>query len=94
MNNQLAPILNPLKKIISDHHAFIFIVMTCLLLALAIYSLYDVLTLSTSTTTNVTSTIGNFDQKTIEKIKSLHDSNDAPSTLVFPKPRSNPFVEN
>lgn len=93
MSPQITASLQPVQKFLSKHHSIIFISALCLGLAVAIYSLYDALNVTTSTSTNSTSTIGSFDQQTIEKIKNLQDSNDAADTVVFPTPRSNPFIE-
>ncbi len=93
MSEQLAVLFKPLAKIFSKHHSFIFIIVTCLLLALAIYLLYGVLTESTTASSNTSRTIGNFDKKTVEQIKNLHDSSDTGSVIVFPSPRPDPFVE-
>ncbi|MFZ2544676.1 MAG: hypothetical protein WAW80_01740 [Candidatus Saccharimonadales bacterium] len=93
MNNQLVVILDPLRKIISKYHALLFFAVIALSFAFAIYSLNDVLSLSNTTTEKVSSNISGFDQKTIDKIKNLHGSNDTADSVVFPTPRSNPFVE-
>lgn len=86
--------LKQLTGIVSKHHSFIFIIVVCLALAAAIYSLYDVLALADANSATTTSTISGFDQDTINKIKNLHDSSDATETVEFPSPRYNPFVEN
>jgi predicted PurR-regulated permease PerM len=87
----LPPAFKPLTQFLAKHHAVLFISFIMLLLALAVYFLY--VTSMVKQTETTTSTIGQFDQATIDKIKRLHDSSDASNKLVFPSPRSNPFVE-
>lgn len=93
MNENSSISLKQITKIISKHHSFIFIIVACLGLAAVIYSLYDVMNTAGTSSTSTTSSISGFDQTTINKIKNLHDSSDAPDTIAFPSPRSNPFIE-
>lgn len=90
---QLAYSLLPVRRFFAKHHAVIFVSISALLLALAIFMLYTVLTTATSDTTTQTSSLGGFDQQTIDKIKKLHDSSDSSDTLVFPSSHPNPFAE-
>lgn len=90
----LTSILLPLKHFMSKHHFVVFITVGGLLLALAVYALYDVLVNAGQMVTDTpTSSTTQFDQKTIDRIKNLHDSNDRSDSLTFPSPRANPFVE-
>jgi|GEM_PF-1627370 len=92
--DDLTNILQPLKRFITNHHLVVFITVGGLLLALAVYALYDVLVSANQSTANTpTSSVTQFDQKTIDRIKNLHNSSDGGETLVFPSPRANPFVE-
>jgi hypothetical protein len=92
MTPQLFSLMNSTRTILARHHPVLFITALCLLLGAGVYSLYEVL--SITSTTGGTSSIVPFDQKTIDKIKSLHSSTDSNNTaLTFPTPRSNPFVE-
>lgn len=93
MTPQIYSMTNSFRRFFEQHHPVIFISVLSLLLAAAIFALYQVLTLSTDTVTPTTSTISSFDKKTVEKIKQLHLSSDPSSNLTFPSPRSNPFVE-
>ncbi len=91
---QLAYSLLPVRRFFAKHHAVVFVSISTLLLALAIFMLYNVLTTATSdSTTTQTSSLGGFDQQTIDKIKKLHDSSDSSDTLVFPSSHPNPFAE-
>lgn len=92
MNAQLELLFDPIRKILARHHPFIFIAIAGIGLAAAIYSLTVTLSLSSAPSDSV-SAIGGFDKKTIDQIKNLHDSNESEDTVVFPTPRSNPFVE-
>lgn len=91
--NQLTLLLAPLKSFLAKHHPVLFISLITLLLAAAVYTLYDVVANATAPVEDATSTIVKFDQKTIDKIKELHDSSDTVEKLDLPSPRSNPFVE-
>lgn len=93
MNAQLSILIRPLMKLLSKHHAFLFVTICALLLAASIYFLYDVLSLANPAPNSTGSTISGFDQKTIDQIKQLRDSKDTPDAVVFPSPRANPFVE-
>lgn len=93
MNAQIEILFRPILKLISKHHAFLYLTICALLLAASIYFLYDVLSLANPAPNSTGSTISGFDQKTIDQIKQLRDSKDTPESLVFPSPRPNPFVE-
>ncbi len=84
------------KKIIaffSRYHMVTFILLSCLLLVVAVYLLFAVIESTNASPTNASSTITGFDQKTIDKIKDLRDSNSGTAQLQLPSPRSNPFSE-
>lgn len=84
------------KKIIiffSRYHLVTFILLACLMLAVAVFLLFGVIESTNTQSTNVSSTITGFDQKTIDKIKNLRDSNSGTAQLQLPSPRSNPFSE-
>lgn len=93
MNTQLSVLLEPLRKLISKQHLFLFIVISCILFSIAIYSLYQVLTIANTPHETPASTIQGFDQRTIDQIKNLRDSSNATDTVTLPSPRPNPFVE-
>ncbi len=91
--NDLSLSLTPLKSFVRKHHPVLFISLICILLAGAIFALYQVLDVSSQDESSATSSIGQFDQKTIERIDSLSASGDNSESLVFPSPRPNPFAE-
>lgn len=94
MNEKSSFSLKQVTGIISKHHSFIFIVVTCLALAAVVYSLYDVLTMSDTVGGTTNSSISGFDKATIAKIQNLHDSSDASSSKTnFPCPRQYVFSE-
>ena len=94
MTQNLYTLLNPLRAFVQRHHPIMFISFVGLSLAIGILSLYDVLTVTFETPDASQSTISSFDQRTVDKIKNLHDSsNSTVNTLVFPTPRANPFIE-
>lgn len=84
------------KKIIaffSRYHLVTFVLFASALFIVAIVLLVTVVESGTTTPANVSSTIGGFDEKTIDKIKNLRDSNSGNAQLQLPSPRSNPFSE-
>lgn len=92
--NDLRIGLRPLQQFFAKHHPVLFICLIALLLSAGIFSLYDVSRQAeASVDTKSSSTIANFDQATINKIKNLHSSTDVSEALVFPSARYNPFVE-
>jgi hypothetical protein len=92
MTPQLFMMMNTIRTLLARHHPILFIIVLSLLLGLGVYSLYEVLSITSST--GGVSSITTFDKKTIDKIKNLHSSTDSnDTTLTFPTPRSNPFVE-
>ena len=94
MTPQLYLLAKRLKIFVAHHHPVMFIALVSLLLGLAIYLLYQILTLSMAESVSGSSTIGVFDKRTVEKIKDLHiSSGNDEAELVFPSSRPNPFVE-
>ena len=94
MTPQLYTLLKQTRGFLSQHHPVLFIAMIALLLGFAVYMLYEILNTSASDPNQTTSTIGTFDKKTVDKIKNLHISgSNGDTTLTFPSPRANPFVE-
>lgn len=93
MMNQLRDALLLIRRFFEKHHTVLFISFIAILLMLCIYFLYSTVIQNPMTSEETTSTISQFDQKTIEKIKNLHDSSDASQTLQYPTGRINPFVE-
>jgi len=81
------------RTFLMRHHPTIFIISLLLLFTIAVSSLYLITTMSTTATTLPDSTSTGFNQKTVDQIKNLHDSVESADKLVFPSPRSNPFVE-
>lgn len=94
MTPQLYAAAKSFSNFIGRHHPVLFITAMALLLGVAIFTLYQISTLSLAEADETQPTLGAFDQKTVDKIKDLHISSDGNnSTLVFPTPRSNPFIE-
>ena len=92
MTPQLYSALSGIRTIFAKHHPVIFITIVTLLLAGAVFSLYQILDVS-STPVQANDTVMTFDKATADKIKNLHDSSDTTDKLVFPTPRTNPFTE-
>ena len=86
--------LQPIGKIFRRFHLTIFIVFIAAGLGYAVLSFNTLLTES-STDANYTSSIGagSIDQATLERIKTLHTSDDATPALATPSGRINPFSE-
>ncbi len=93
MTPQIYSLVASVRRFFGRHHAIIFIVIVSLLFAVAIFTLYQIFIIAATPTTNGNSTIGGFNQKTIDQIKELHDSSNANTTITLPSPRPNPFVE-
>jgi len=92
MSPQLYPLAVKLRTLFSRHYAVLYVCVIGLLLAFAVFSLYQVL-LVTSEPSTASNTSGAFDQSTIKKINALNDSTEQPGTFALPSPRPNPFVE-
>lgn len=94
MNTQLNLIANNVRTFLKTHHAILFISIVSLLLGVAVFSLYQVLSDALATPAGSNTTIQPFDQKTVDRIKRLHDSSDVGSeTIILPSSRPNPFGE-
>lgn len=94
MSPEIHIVWQRVRTFVQRHHPVMFISTVGILLALAVYSLYDVLTITFFDPSTAQSSIKPFDKKTVDKIKKLHISSDTTSdSLTFPSPRFNPFVE-
>jgi hypothetical protein len=92
MTPELYALSNQLTASLKKHHVVLFISCLGIMLSVAIYLMYQT-TQSTFVLPNATSSsITDFDQKTIQKIKDLHDSSTSP-TVMLPASRPNPFSE-
>ena len=80
-------------RFFSRYHAVTIISLISLVLAIGIFLLYQVVQTTFVTPPATASTITDFNQKTIDKIKDLRDSNAGATKLQLPSPRSNPFAE-
>ena len=89
----LSSITAPVTKFLEKYHATLFFTVIGLLLAGAILTLYVSIQTSETVVPSTEVISSNFDQETADKIKDLRDSNESSRDLVFPSPRSNPFVE-
>ena len=89
----LSSLSTALSKFFNKYHAMIFFTVIGLLLAAAILMLY--LSLQSTDTVDESTTMisSSFDQETADRIQRLRESNESRADLVFPSPRSNPFVE-
>jgi len=85
--------LKPIGRLFSRFHMTFFIVFIVAGLGFAVILINEIITES-STAENYTSPLGagTIDQATLERIKELHTSADAP-VPVFPEGRTNPFSE-
>jgi len=93
MTPQLYALKASAHTFLMRHHPAIFTISMLLLLITAVFSLYLITTMSAPATTPTDVTATGFNQKTVDQIKNLHDSADRADKLIFPSPRSNPFVE-
>lgn len=94
MTPQIYQFFASTHNFVKKHHAILFISLLAVIVAYAITSFYQALTISFEKPINTNSTIQNFDQKTVDKIKNLHDSSDTSvGPIVLPSPRANPFSE-
>lgn len=84
--------LKKTRVFLGHHHPVIFISAICLLLALALLLLAGILT-TTDVSSSSGSTIGSFDEKTANKIQSLHASSSTSTSVTLPPLRHSPFIE-
>lgn len=95
-NLSLSSITRPVSAALAHYHATIYVVVTAVLLSAAIGMLYllidDKGTPDDATLTEARIS-DSFDNATAERVNELRDSNEALKPIVFPSPRSNPFVE-
>lgn len=96
MDKSLSEALKPILTGLKQYHATIAIVVLSIVVALAIFRLYQVVTISGETGVDgyvpTAKANGNFDKKTIERIEGLRTSNEGVDQLQFPT-RTSPFVE-
>lgn len=89
----LSSLSTSISKFFGKYHATIFFTVISLLLAGAIFALYMTLHESAPADTETDTISSSFDQATADQIQKLRESNESRADLVFPSPRSNPFVE-
>lgn len=96
MDQSLKQFIHPLAKSIKLYHTTIVTVIVAVLIALAIFRLYQIVLISSEKgvegympTPQANAT---FDQKTIDRIDNLKTANESDSALKFPR-RASPFVE-
>lgn len=85
--------LKSLQKVFAKHSSFVFILFLLAIVGASIFSLFQIYDSNLASIEPQPSTIADFDQETIDRIKELRDSSDAPKELEFPKSRSNPFTD-
>lgn len=98
MNASVSSLFNPLKSFIDRYHPTIFFTMIGLLLAAGIFMLYQILQIpgtadGSEATPTVSSQFSRQEKDTIKQIQQLRESSESGTTLTFPTPRSNPFIE-
>jgi hypothetical protein len=94
MSPQLYLMIANFRGFIKRHHAIVYISLLSFVVAFSIVALFQALTAAFEKPINTESSIQGFDQKTVDRIKNLHNSADSStSTLVLPSPRANPFSE-
>lgn len=94
MSPQLYSLTQGLQNFMKRHHPVVVITLICILLGAAIYMLVLVQLEGLNSSQPPASTITGFDKTTVEKIKSLQESEEQDTKeLKFPSPRSNPFSE-
>ncbi len=91
------PNVNPFTALIhafTRYHFTIFIVVIVSGLATAVLVLNAII-IQSSDTTNYTSSLDvtYFDQASIDRVKQLRSSSEAPSEFTFPPGRTSPFAE-
>jgi len=93
-NTSVSSVFKPVGTLLMRSHMTIFIVFIVAGLSFAVISFTTLLS-EASTDTSYTSPIdaGSIDQATLERIKSLHTSDEATPTFVTPQGRINPFSE-
>lgn len=92
--NEFSTSLAPVTRFLGKYHTVIFISLISILLAVAMYMLYQVLTVSDTTAAPTDSSIAPFDKETIKRIDDLSASGDKTKVeLQFPTSRANPFAE-
>lgn len=85
--------LRGLQNILVKHHSFLFVLFLLAVVGVAIFSLFQIYDSNLARIEPTESTIADFDNATIDRIKDLRDSTDAPKALEFPSPRPNPFTD-
>jgi hypothetical protein len=93
MTPEIYTFFSSIRTFLRRHHPIFFFSFLGILLAIALLSLYQVLSI-TAPTDNTSSSLTDFDKQTVSRIKNLHDSKDSTNTkLTLPSPRANPFLE-
>lgn len=96
MDQSLKQFISPLNKAFRQYHTTIAIVIVAIIVALAVFRLYQIVTVSNETGVDgyqpTSKTSGTFDQPTIERVDNLRTSTESDAPLQFPD-RQSPFVE-
>lgn len=93
MTPELFAIGRQIQGFLKKHHAVLYLSFVGLFLAASIYYMYQVIQTTFTPPAVTSSTISDFNQKTIDKIKSLQDSGSGAASVQLPSPRPNPFAE-
>lgn len=96
MDQSLQQFFSPLAKAFRQYHTTIVIVVLSVVVGLAVFSLYQVIIVSTQVGVEgyqpTVRTSDSFDQPTIDRVENLRTSNETETPLQFPT-RQSPFVE-
>lgn len=96
MDKSLQQLTKPTVTTFKQHHATIAIVILAIIVGLAVFSLYQVVMISSQAGVDgyvpTAKANGNFDKKTIERIEGLKTASEGSDQLQFPA-RVSPFVE-
>lgn len=85
----LAQITRGISHFLHRFHVLIFVITIIGGLSVATFMLYTVILSTAPSSTQPPPTT--FDKETIEKVETLRDNNDAPTPLIKPEGRTNPF---
>lgn len=84
-------IIHAFSHFMHRYHVIVFAVVVVGGLSIATFLLYQAATTAASPTTQPSAT--NFDKTTISRISKLQGAGDAPTPLILPPGRTNPFQE-
>ena len=96
MDQSLQQITKPLSRLLQEYHLTIVVVVVAIVVGAAIFQLYQIVVISTSTGVDgyapTSKANAQFDQSTIDAITELKSVSESDQPLKFPT-RPSPFVE-